>query len=89
MLKDVLNSMAKGHSVKLCKIGEIYQSMDKETQEALEMAMKSDATTMDICRALKAEGMSVGREFLATKRLCFKTGDPTCCLNNLKDGGSK
>lgn len=88
MLKDVLQNMAKGNSVKLCKIGDIYQSMDKDTQEAFTMAMRSDATTMDICRALKAEGISVGREFLGSKRRCFKMGDPTCCLNE-KDGDSK
>lgn len=88
MLKDVLQNMAKGNSVKLCKIGDIYQSMDKETQEAFMLAMKSDATTMDICRALRAEGISVGREFLGAKRQCFKTNDPTCCLYE-KDGGLK
>lgn len=82
MLKDVLKSMASGGSVKLCKIGDIYQSMDKETQEAFIMAMKSDATTMDICRALKSEGISVGREFLGAKRQCFKLNDPTCCLHS-------
>lgn len=88
MLKDVLKEMASGGSVKLCKIGDIYQSMDKETQEAFVMAMRSDATTMDICRAMKSEGISVGREFLGAKRQCFKTNDPTCCLYS-KDGESK
>ena len=88
MLKDVLKGMASGGSVKLCKIGDIYQSMDKETQEAFVMAMRSDATTMDICRALKADGISVGREFLGSKRRCFKTNDPTCCLY-VKDGEIK
>ncbi len=88
MLKDVLKEMASGGSIKLCKIGDIYQSMDKETQEAFVMAMRSDATTMDICRAMKAEGISVGREFLGAKRQCFKTNDPTCCLHS-KDGESK
>jgi hypothetical protein len=81
MLKDVLIDMANGGSVKLCKIGEIYTSMDSETRKAFELAMKSDATTMDICRALKAEGISVGREYLGAKRRCFKNGDPMCCLN--------
>lgn len=86
MLKDVLKNMAQGNSVKLCKIGEIYTSMDKETQEAFTLAMKSDATTMDICRALKAEGIQVGREFLGAKRRCFKIGDPSCCIT-MTDGG--
>lgn len=86
MLKDVLKNMAQGNSVKLCKIGEIYTSMDKETQEAFTLAMKSDATTMDICRALKSEGIQVGREFLGAKRRCFKIGDPSCCIT-MTDGG--
>lgn len=89
MLKDVLMDMANGGTVKLCKIGEIYSSMDDETRSAFVLAMKSDATTMDICRALKSDGISVGREFLGTKRRCFKNDDPTCCLNNSKDAGSK
>jgi hypothetical protein len=50
--------------------------------------MRSDATTMDICRALKADGIQVGREFLGAKRQCFKTDDPTCCLYS-KDGEIK
>lgn len=80
MLKDVLKNMAQGNSVKLCKIGEIYTAMDKETKDAFVLAMKSDATTMDICRALKSEGIHVGREFLGAKRRCFKIGDPSCCI---------
>ncbi len=82
MLKDILNEVAKGGSTKLCKLGEIYTSMDKETQSALNLALKSDATTMDICRALKTEGIQIGREFLGSKRRCFKDNDPTCCLKN-------
>lgn len=89
MLKDVLIDMANGGAVKLCKIGEIYNSMDEETRSAFSLAMKSEATTMDICRALKADGISVGREFLGAKRRCFKNDDPTCCLNNAKNVGSK
>lgn len=82
MLKDVLKEVAKGGSTKLCKLGEIYTSMDAETRDALDLALKSDATTMDICRALKTEGIHIGREFLGSKRRCFKDNDPTCCLKN-------
>lgn len=84
VLKDILKEVAKGSSTKLCKLGEIYTGMDKETREALDMALKSEATTMDICRALKTEGIQIGREFLGAKRRCFKDNDPTCCL---KTGG--
>jgi hypothetical protein len=88
MLKDILKSMAEGGNPKFCKLGEIYRSMDKETQEAFSLVLRSDATTMDICRALKSDGIQIGREFLGAKRRCFKTNDPTCCLN-LSDGSTK
>ena len=82
MLTDVLQTISVGRSNKLCKLGEIYRSLDDETQEALSEALKSEAPTMDICRALKSEGISVGREFLGSKRACFKNADPTCCLSS-------
>ena len=88
MLKDTLADIAKGGTSRLCKLGEIYTSMDGETQSAFSLALRSEATTMDICRALKSEGISVGREFLATKRCCFKDNDPMCCIN-IKDGAKK
>jgi hypothetical protein len=89
MLKDILQDMAKGVSNKFCKFGEIYMSLDAETQEALSSAMVSEASTMAICRALKDEGHPIGREHLGSKRDCFKSADENCCIHQHIKGGSK
>lgn len=87
MLKDNLLKIATEQSTKTCKLGNIYKSLDKETKNALVEALRSEATTMDICRALNADGIRIGREFLGSKRVCFKTGAPTCCLYPINGEG--
>ena len=86
MLKYALLAAAKGTSKRVCKIGSITNSLDDETRDALIVAMASDASTMDITRALCAEGHSVGREFVGSKRPCFKDPSINCCIRETIDG---
>jgi hypothetical protein len=89
MLKNILQDMANGVSNKFCKFGDIYMALDEETQEALSGAMKSDASTMSLCKVLKDEGHPIGREHLGAKRECFKNPTDSCCIKQHIKGGTK
>lgn len=85
MLKDALKAAAKGESKKICKFGSITNSLDNETKEALIIAMASEASTMDITRALCSDGHSIGRDVVGTKRECFKDPSFNCCIRETID----
>ena len=85
MLKDALRAVAQGESKKICKFGSITNSLDSETQEALIIAMSSEASTMDITRALCADGHSIGRDVVGAKRACFKDQSMNCCIRETID----
>lgn len=82
MLKDSLQKLIDNPGRERdCKLGNIINSLDKDTATILVDALKSDASTMGIVRALKDEGLPVSREYLGEKRnTCFKAGSPSCCL---------
>jgi hypothetical protein len=85
LLKDALKAAAKGESKKICKFGSITNSLDNETKEALIIAMASEASTMDITRALCSDGHSIGRDVVGTKRECFKDSSFNCCIRETID----
>ncbi len=85
MLKDALRAVAQGESKKACKFGSITTSLDKETKEALILAMASEASTMDITRALCSDGHSIGRDVVGVKRACFKDPSFNCCIRETID----
>lgn len=82
MLKDILKQIGQqaGDSNGICKVGRIYRNMDKETSEAFVGVMQGAASTMDITRALNAEGIKVRRELVGEKRACFRGDNQNCCL---------
>jgi len=85
VLKDALRAVAQGESKKTCKFGSITTSLDNETREALILAMASEASTMDITRALCSDGHSIGRDVVGTKRACFKDPSFNCCIRETID----
>lgn len=82
MLRDSLQKLIDNPGrEKECKLGNIIRSLDSETAIILVEALKSDASTMGLVRALKDEGLPVSREYLGEKRnTCFKNGSSGCCL---------
>jgi hypothetical protein len=91
MLRDSLQKLMNNPhgSGRECKIGNIINSLDKETAKILIDALKSDASTMGLVRALKDEGLPVSREYLGEKRNeCFKgEGNSKCCLQQISQEG--
>ena len=85
MLKDALKAVAQGDSKKICKFGSIANSLDSETKDALIVAMASEASTMDITRALCSDGHSIGRDVVGVKRACFKDPSFNCCIRETID----
>jgi hypothetical protein len=85
VLKDALRAVAQGESKKTCKFGSITTSLDNETREALILAMASEASTMDITRALCSDGHSIGRDVVGVKRACFKDPSFNCCIRETID----
>jgi hypothetical protein len=89
-LKDTLLSLTDtSKNSSFCKFGKIYFDVDEETRDALSSALKSGASTMDICRALNEDGLHIRREFLGEKRRCFTDSSVQCCLGPNRDGESK
>jgi hypothetical protein len=86
MLKDALRvAIENSNKKKECKISEIMSSLDEETKLSFVEAMASNAKTTDITRALNANGIQVGREFLGQKRECFKEMSKDCCVRQVID----
>jgi hypothetical protein len=78
-LQDLITNTEYG---KHCKFGTIYLGMDEDTQQLLTAALKSSAKTMDITKALNADGIQVRREHVGEKRACFTENNENCCLRN-------
>lgn len=85
MLKDALLAAVSGPGKKACKFGSITNSLDGDTRNALIIAMASDASTMDITRALCSDGHSIGRDVVGSKRECFKDSSSNCCIRETID----
>lgn len=69
-----------------CPVGRIATLMDEETKQAFFQAMKSEAATMAIHKALAAEGIGIARNALAKHRQCFKDKQHECkCFNQNGD----
>lgn len=62
-----------------CPLGRIARKLDEETREALITALRSEATTMDIYKALKQEGIAISRQNITKKRQCFKAPNDKQC----------
>jgi hypothetical protein len=65
-----------------CPVGRITTLMDTETKQAFFQAMKSEAPTMAIHKALAAENIGIARKALADHRQCFRDKQQECkCFN--------
>lgn len=67
-----------------CPLGRVMRKLDDETRQALVQAVRSEAPTIAIFKALQEEGFSIARQNIANKRSCFTTpGDKNClCYPN-------
>jgi alkylhydroperoxidase/carboxymuconolactone decarboxylase family protein YurZ len=80
-LKDSLQQLISDVEYqKYCKFGSIYMSLDQETRELLAVALRGDAPTLQITKALNSDGIDVRREHVGEKRACFTSDNPNCCL---------
>lgn len=70
-----------------CKLGQIANTLDKETQEALFSALRSAAPTTGILASLTDAGFTISRSTLTQKRIsCFKDNGHKClCFPNNGD----
>lgn len=83
VLRETLQQLLSDPSgrLKQCKLGTIINSQDSETKAIFIEALKSDASTMSLVRALKEEGIFLSREYLGEKRSnCFRGDGASCCL---------
>lgn len=82
-LKENLEAMIlDSHNKHLCKFGSIYRELPEEEKLLLGKVLRSEASTMDITRALNSDGIKIRREFVAEKRKCFLDMDIKCCLSD-------
>jgi hypothetical protein len=66
-----------------CPVGRISALMDDETRQAFFQAMKSEAKTMAIHKALAAEQIGIARKALSDHRQCFRDKQHECkCFPN-------
>jgi hypothetical protein len=82
-LKTIIqNTQKKG----LCKFGGIYKQLPEEEKSLLVQVLRSEASTMEITRALNSDGIHIRREFVSEKRKCFTDPSIECCLGSERDG---
>jgi hypothetical protein len=62
-----------------CPLGRVAQKLDEETRDALIKALRSEATTKDIHKALKQEGISIARQNIGKQRQCFTAPNDKQC----------
>lgn len=67
-----------------CRFGALIESLSKEEQEALDVALKSNLPTSRIARILNAEGHKVNRIFLGEKRKCYLETESCSCRTKTK-----
>lgn len=63
-----------------CPLGRIMHKLDEETRQALVGALRSEASTMDIFKALQNEGFAIARQNIGNKRECFTSPNDKNCL---------
>lgn len=67
-----------------CKFGALIDSLSKEEQEALDVALRSNLPTSRIARILNAEGHKINRIFLGEKRKCYLETESCQCRTKTK-----
>lgn len=67
-----------------CRFGVLLESLSKEEQEALDVALKSNLPTSRIARILNAEGHKINRIFLGEKRKCYMETESCSCRAKTK-----
>ena len=79
MLKQKLKNI---NAKPACVYGSFYATLDKETQQALNEAMRSEGATVDIYRALRSEGCTASESTLRRIRsTCYKSETPCSCIS--------
>jgi hypothetical protein len=68
----------------VCRFQSLFESLGKEEQAALDIALKSNLPTSRIARILSAEGHKINRIFLGEKRKCYVETEGCQCRANLK-----
>lgn len=87
MLKDKLEQLAaRPKGQELCAVGTEMVKMSKEELDSFINAMCSQASSADILKVLKEEGInSFGISHLRDKRKqCFTSDNPCPCLQKVK-----
>lgn len=87
MLKDKLEQLAaRPKGQELCAVGTEMVKMSKEELDSFINAMRSQASSADILKILKEEGInSFGISHLRDKRKqCFASDSPCPCLRKVK-----
>lgn len=89
MLGDKLNNLIDTtRGDRLCALGKIYFSVDKDSQEAIIAVMKNrEVSSSKIVRALNEEGYAIGKTTLQLARQCI-LGETSSCRCELA-GGNK
>lgn len=82
MLKETLLKLQNdaGSAQGACTMYRNYNLMDEATQKAFVAVCQSAATTTDIAKALRADGMPISRDILSRRRKCFTEQIPECCM---------
>jgi hypothetical protein len=89
MLKDKLIAVSNDENNRtLCSLGQSMTSMDKETLTAFVKAMKSNASSIQIMKILKEEGLgSFSMTHLRDKRRqCFMENSECFCIKEANNG---
>lgn len=86
-LKENLKTIIENsHTKSLCKFGRIYKELPEDEKSLLVQVLKSEASHMEIAKALNSDGIHIRREFVAEKRKCFTDTSMECCLGDERDG---
>lgn len=67
-----------------CRFKSLIDSLGKDEQEALGVALKSNLPTSRIARILNAEGHKINRIFLGEKRKCYLESEACECRTRTK-----
>lgn len=68
----------------ICRFKNLLESLGKEEQAALDIALKSNLPTSRIARILNAEGHKINRIFLGEKRKCYIESEGCQCRTSQK-----
>jgi len=84
MLRDALQELLNNPDCrKECKVGRIISDLDDETAKILVSTLRSEVPTVALVKTLSAEGIKISREFLGSRRQCFKDASAAkgCCIS--------